>query len=308
MASRDLTRAREAFSNGDVSASLAAHAAHKPPSAEPGHVAESGEGKVAVYAAFDGIVVAVVVLVVAVHTQTGNGALHPDSVLSVGIGCVGALGVMVTLRELIRSFSDHKHWNTERSREVWELKNHPKGEREEMIEIYEARGISSEDARTAVNTLSKKPYSEFFVDMMMFQELEIPRPQGKPLTNAMAACLGFFTFGSLPLLVYSWLIRLPWHELPVGVPFGPDTAHFQLAVATLSSLLPILGLVAMKYCVLPQRRVWYLHAPVIAAALLAGVFALLSSQVAHRIVAAVGDAFAGAHNGAGGMSGTGAEL
>ncbi|KDO16521.1 hypothetical protein SPRG_17732, partial [Saprolegnia parasitica CBS 223.65] len=45
--------------------------------------------------------------------------------------------------------------NHERSRELWEMENFPEGEKAEMIELYEAKGISSEDAKIVVDTLSK---------------------------------------------------------------------------------------------------------------------------------------------------------
>lgn len=44
-----------------------------------------------------------------------------------------------------------------------------------MIEIYETKGVSHDDAVLVINTLSK--YKEFFVDIMMTQELELQVPE-----------------------------------------------------------------------------------------------------------------------------------
>jgi hypothetical protein len=38
-----------------------------------------------------------------------------------------------------------------------------------MIELYESKGMSKEDATTVIQTISK--YKELFVDIMMVQEL-----------------------------------------------------------------------------------------------------------------------------------------
>jgi hypothetical protein len=45
----------------------------------------------------------------------------------------------------------------------------------EMIEIYESKGVSHADAVLVINTLAK--YKDFFVDVMMTQELELQVPE-----------------------------------------------------------------------------------------------------------------------------------
>lgn len=128
------------------------------------------------------------------------------------LSCDVTQAVMVPLaiafgaREYIRCRSNHEHWQRERDREQWELENNPDGEIKEMVEIYtDPRwGVSAKDATLAVRTLAK--YPKLFVDMMvrscgrircrrppdahavapapaqMHQELEIPRPEGNPLS------------------------------------------------------------------------------------------------------------------------------
>lgn len=48
------------------------------------------------------------------------------------------------------------------------------GEIREMIEIYEEKGMSHEDAKQVILTMAK--YRDFFVDVMMTQELELQVP------------------------------------------------------------------------------------------------------------------------------------
>jgi hypothetical protein len=40
-------------------------------------------------------------------------------------------------------------------REMWEVENYIEGEKKEMVEIYEAKGVSKEDATTLVDVLSR---------------------------------------------------------------------------------------------------------------------------------------------------------
>ena len=55
------------------------------------------------------------------------------------------------------------------------MDNYPEGEINEMIEIYESRGMSKEDATQVIRTMSK--YKDFFVDVMMAEELALQVPE-----------------------------------------------------------------------------------------------------------------------------------
>ena len=55
--------------------------------------------------------------------------------------------------DFISSKSEIEHVQAERLREKWENENHPEGEKEEMIQLYKARGLSEEDAQQVGDTL-----------------------------------------------------------------------------------------------------------------------------------------------------------
>ena len=46
---------------------------------------------------------------------------------------------------------------------------------QEMIDIYVERGMNLEDAKMVINRMSK--YPEFFVDIMMAEELQLQVPE-----------------------------------------------------------------------------------------------------------------------------------
>ena len=48
---------------------------------------------------------------------------------------------------------------------------------DEMVEIFEHRGLSHDDAVTVINIMSK--YKDFFIDIMMVEELGLRVPDTK---------------------------------------------------------------------------------------------------------------------------------
>ena len=71
----------------------------------------------------------------------------------------------VGVGEFLSSKAENEWILSERRRENWEMENYPQGEIREMIDIYQKRGMSREDATAAINIMAK--YKDFFVDVMM---------------------------------------------------------------------------------------------------------------------------------------------
>lgn len=94
-------------------------------------------------------------------------------------------------------------YDSERSRECWEFENYKEGEIEEMIELYEEKGLPREKARIVVSTMAK--YKNFFIDIMMCEELQlkVPSEDDNPYEDGFIVFLSFLIFGLVPLLVYA---------------------------------------------------------------------------------------------------------
>ncbi len=76
--------------------------------------------------------------------------------------------------EFLSSKANNEWILSEKKREEWELENYREGEIQEMVEIYVDKGMSYEDAKLVIETLAK--YDDFFVNIMMQQELELQVP------------------------------------------------------------------------------------------------------------------------------------
>lgn len=111
--------------------------------------------------------------------------------------------------EFLSSKANNEWILSEKKREEWEMENYREGEIKEMIEIYEKKGLSPEDAKLVIETMAK--YKDFFVDVMMQQELELQVPEDnhveESLKEGFVMFCSFAFFGAMPLLGYT---LIPW--------------------------------------------------------------------------------------------------
>jgi VIT1/CCC1 family predicted Fe2+/Mn2+ transporter len=203
---RDLSAARAAYDTGDRAHSVEAHTV---PSCETGHEVVTGVWYDMAYSAFDGAVMAVVVLSALHGCQLGL-AVHDCVALS--LSCVLGVSLAYGARDYVRSKTELDHYNREKSREKWELENYPAGEVKEMVELYVEKGMGAEDAKAVVSMMSK--YENFFVDLMMAQELGLPLPATQnpglhALRNVVSSLLG----GLLPIAVFFLSTQLSSYQL-----------------------------------------------------------------------------------------------
>jgi len=202
---RDLDQARLAYQNNDPEKSREAHSILR--CGEAGH-SSSSEGtvkKCAWFGGFEGILFSSVVLPMLSILDVPS---HKVFILS-SCGLV-ALAVAFALRDFIRYRAEYRHYYRERDREKWELENYPEGEMEEMIELYMAKGMSAEDAKLVVSVMSK--YEEFFIDVMMCQELRMQLFDGELHHIALSTLCAVLGFGFLPILGFAL-----WTWLSVGI-------------------------------------------------------------------------------------------
>ena len=111
----------------------------------------------------------------AIVAGSAGGSLSPSVVLVLGFSNVFADALSMGVGEFLSSKAHNEWVLSERKREQWELENYPEGEIQEMIDIYVQRGMSLPDATMVISRMSK--YPEFFVDIMMAEELQLQVPE-----------------------------------------------------------------------------------------------------------------------------------
>ncbi len=194
MLSRDIKKAREAYQRGDREASVVAHQGK----IAAGESHQHGAGqyiKSAVYGGLDGTVTTF-----AVVAGVAGASLSSGIVLILGFANLIADGLSMAIGDYLSTKSEQEFHRAERKREEWEVEHYPEGEKLELLELYMAKGIPEEDARTVVEVLSR--HKKAWVDVMMVEELGILGDDESPLKNALVTFASFALFGLVPVLAY----------------------------------------------------------------------------------------------------------
>jgi len=192
MLSRNLEKAKDAWKAGDAHASKAAHSQN---SVEH-HKTESGQYiKSTIFGGLDGIITTF-----AVVAGVAGASLSSGVMLILGFANLIADGLSMAIGDYLSTKGEQEYHESERLRELWEVENYPEGEKREMVELYQARGLEKPDAEAMANILSK--YKEPWVNVMMVEELGIMQSAESPLKNAIVTFVSFAFFGFLPLLAF----------------------------------------------------------------------------------------------------------
>lgn len=190
--SRDLEAAKKAYQTGDAEASKHAHLA----TAQEEHKTTQGKYiKSIIYGGLDGIITTFAVVAGVI-----GAALTPIIVLILGFANLIADGISMGIGDYLSSKSEREYVRDERRREAWEVKHFPEGEKREMIEIYQGKGIPEPDAKIIVETLAR--YEPAWIDVMMLEELGLIEDQDDPWRNGAVTFLSFELFGVIPLAAF----------------------------------------------------------------------------------------------------------
>lgn len=233
---------RSAYYETDAEKSRAYHDARGGSASEDGHQSEGGQLKPIIFGGLDGILTSF-----AIVAGAAGGRLSPQVVLILGVSNIFADALSMGVGEFLSSKAENEWILSERNREEWELDNYPQGEIQEMIEIYQSKGVSKTDAELVITTLAK--YKSFFVDLMMAQELELQVPEEdhvkESIREGFVMFCSFAFFGSLPLLGYV--------IIPARFPSMSEESLFTCACVVTGCVLFLLGSVKSYF----SNQKWY---------------------------------------------------
>ena len=206
MLSRNLDKAKKAFKQGDAEASKLAHqGGGHGKHAHERHQSGGQYIKSLIYGGLDGIITTF-----AVVAGVEGANLEASIVLILGFSNLIADGLSMAVGDYLSTKAENDYALSERKREAWEMEHFPEGEKMEMVEILEEKGMSNEDAQLIIETMAK--YPDAFVDYMMVEELGIMHEEESPLRNAFVTFLSFGFFGFIPLSVFvlaNWFTSIP---------------------------------------------------------------------------------------------------
>jgi VIT1/CCC1 family predicted Fe2+/Mn2+ transporter len=131
-----------------------------------------------------------------------SGAVASTAVIvTAGLAEVAAGAIAMGLGGYLAARSDAEHYANERAREVLEVKEKPAIEAEEVIDLFEAYGVTREESAPVVEALSRRP--EAWVDFMMRFELGLERPDPRRARRSALTIAGAYVAGGLvPLTPY----------------------------------------------------------------------------------------------------------
>lgn len=186
-----------------------------------------------VYGGNDGIVTTFAV--VAGFSGASMGGSLPQlsffTVLLFGLANLAADGASMGLGNFLSLRSEQDVYRSEQAKERHEIRTNTKYEREESIEILQAKGFTKDQAVELTNIYQTN--ENYWVQFMMNDELEMANPLSEnPLLTGLATFFAFVVFGFIPLIPY------------LLVQNGIDAFRFSL-IATFSALI-LLGLLRFR--------------------------------------------------------------
>lgn len=136
----------------------------------------------------------------AVVAGSAGAGLESSIVIILGFANLIADGFAMSVGSFLSTKSEKQNYDKHKAIEYWEVDNLPEKEREEIREIYEAKGFSGKLLEDVVDTITAD--KDRWVDVMMKEELEMVEETKSPFAMGSVTFLSFGLFGMVPLLIY----------------------------------------------------------------------------------------------------------
>lgn len=131
-----------------------------------------------------------------------SGALTSTQiVVTAGIAEVAAGSIAMGLGGYLAAKSDAEHYQSERRREEQEIRDKTDVEKQEVVEIFKAYGVTADECAPILSALQRKP--EAWRDFMMRFELGLEEPDPKrAVHSAVTIAISYIVGGLVPLAPY----------------------------------------------------------------------------------------------------------
>jgi VIT1/CCC1 family predicted Fe2+/Mn2+ transporter len=150
-----------------------------------------------VYGGIDGSVTTFAVVAGSVGAN-----LDSSIILILGFANLIADGFSMSIGAYLASKSEQDNFEKHERVEYWEVENMPEAEREEIREIYKAKGFEGELLEKVVDTITAD--KDRWVDTMMKEELYMIKEKRSPFLVGLVTYVAFLIIGLIPLSLYVW--------------------------------------------------------------------------------------------------------
>lgn len=175
----------------------------------------------------------------AVVAGTAGAKLSAEIAVILGLANLLADGFSMAASNYQRAKSEHELLARARAIEEMHVREVPAGEREEVRQIYAAKGFQGDVLEEIVNGITQN--HELWVNTMLTEELGLRLDLPKPGFAALATFLGFCAAGIVPLLPYL-------------LPALPQAQVFELSVGATAVTFFAIGLLKGRVLDYPLLR------------------------------------------------------
>lgn len=190
-----------------------------------------------IYGAIDGTVTTF-----AVVSGVAGADLSSSVVIILGFANLIGDGFSMAASNFLGTRTDLQLHQKARDREAAEIEAYPEGEREEIRQIFAAKGLAGEELEQVVATITSN--QEVWIDTMLTEEMGLSMVRRSPLRAASVTMVAFLVVGLIPLLPF--VVEL---ALPV---LGNST----YLVSSLLTAVAFFGVGAAKSKFVDQRWYW----------------------------------------------------
>lgn len=148
-----------------------------------------------VYGSMDGIVTTFAVI-----AGSAGADLSINIILILGISNLLADGLSMSIGSYLSKKSEQDNYNKHLRIEEWEIENVPDTERQEIVDIFKAKGFEGQELEMVVNRITSN--KKVWIDTMMKDELGLTLEKKSPFRAGLSTLLAFIAAGGLPLVVY----------------------------------------------------------------------------------------------------------